>query len=153
MANNQIYKEKSDQMNINLDCDYRKNYLEERFPGLSQKDAAIALGCEDKETVDRFLAKLVYTDSCIEFTGQQNRGYGYFYITVAKGLRQVAVKAHRFSYALHYGFHNLPKGSAKTRSGDLVLNHKCVNRICVNPVHLESVTHKENILFEKINLG
>lgn len=42
--------------------------------------------------------------------------------------------AHRISYAIYKG--NIPKG--------LVVDHLCRNRKCVNPNHLEAVTHKVN---------
>ena len=46
------------------------------------------------------------------------------------------IRAHRFSFEMAGGV--LVAG--------LVLDHKCRNRGCVNPVHLEQVTNKENIL-------
>lgn len=57
------------------------------------------------------------------------KGYGLFYFNDKCG------KAHRFSY--------------KTFAGPLVdglqLDHLCRNPSCVNPLHLEQVTAKENI--------
>lgn len=44
--------------------------------------------------------------------------------------------AHRAAYELAVG--PVPKG--------LELDHLCRNRLCCNPVHLEAVTHRENIL-------
>ena len=44
--------------------------------------------------------------------------------------------AHRVSYELHVGPIPLT----------LVLDHKCRNRCCVNPDHLEPVSHQTNIL-------
>jgi hypothetical protein len=43
---------------------------------------------------------------------------------------------HRLVYELLVG--PVPEG--------LVLDHKCRTRLCVNPEHLEPVTHRENIL-------
>ena len=45
-----------------------------------------------------------------------------------------SVTVHRFSYRLHKG--NIPDG--------LCIDHLCSVRCCVNPDHLEAVTHKEN---------
>ena len=44
--------------------------------------------------------------------------------------------AHRFAYELLVG--PIPR--------DLEIDHLCRNRLCVNPDHLEPVTHRENIL-------
>lgn len=57
-------------------------------------------------------------------------GYGSFFVD---GRR---VGAHRFSYELAFG----PIGEG------LVLDHLCRNRPCVNPGHLEPVSHRINIL-------
>ncbi len=46
------------------------------------------------------------------------------------------VYAHRVAYTLAYG----------TIPNDLVIDHKCRNRACIKPEHLEAVTLTENIL-------
>ena len=82
--------------------------------------------------VERFLAKFEIAESgCWIWTaGRNSDGYGTFNDGVRRG-----VGAHRFAY-LHY-VGPIPEG--------LELDHLCRVRSCVNPDHLEAVTHAENI--------
>lgn len=66
--------------------------------------------------------------------GKTGMGYGAIDVLDAKGWRNKKELAHRFSYELHKG--PIPKG--------LTIDHLCRTKACVNPLHLEAVTHREN---------
>lgn len=82
--------------------------------------------------LDRLLDKVMRDGDCWIFTGTTTRdGYGLIRID----RRQTMKKAHRVSYELHVG--PIPVG--------LEIDHLCRRRSCVNPSHLEPVTHTENV--------
>ena len=85
-----------------------------------------------KDTVeDKFWQRVEQTQYCWLWVGGVNKeGYGYFTVN-GKSLR-----AHRWSYEYLIG--KIPD--------ELVIDHMCRVRNCVNPDHLEAVTSKENIL-------
>ena len=88
--------------------------------------------CRGKTPTQRFWENVCKTDKgCWEWMGRLRRqNYGVFYIGGSD------VYAHRFSYEIHIGM--IPEG--------LCLDHLCRNPSCVNPNHLEAVTHRENLL-------
>jgi hypothetical protein len=80
--------------------------------------------------VERFLRKVRKTDSCWMWMGAKNNyGYGNFYY----GGRMV--RAHRVSLKLFR--HDFPD--------ELVVDHLCRNKLCVNPDHLDAVTQQVNV--------
>lgn len=91
------------------------------------------------KVIARFWAQVLKTDSCWLWQGQTNiRGYGVFHIRRVGGRagKAYAERAHNFSYELLIG--DIPEG--------LYLDHLCRICNCVNPAHLEPVTHRENVL-------
>jgi hypothetical protein len=78
----------------------------------------------------------VDTDTgCWVWNGRVNRkGYGILHVA-RPGYRARDEYAHRWMYEQHVG--PIPEG--------LVLDHLCRNPPCVNPEHVELVTHVENL--------
>lgn len=79
---------------------------------------------------ERLWEKVEPTGFCWEWTGAHlQSGHGRFYVAGR------VVQAHRFVYELLVG--EIPDG--------MQLDHLCRNTSCVNPDHLEPVTHAENL--------
>jgi hypothetical protein len=88
---------------------------------------------------ERFLRHVNKTDTCWLWTGTTSGStarYGYFRV----GPRQAdpKVPAHRVAYELWVG--PIPTGDEI----DHVADRGCTSKLCVNPAHLEPVTHAEN---------
>ena len=65
-----------------------------------------------------------------------SKGYGQIGTSRING-KKILRRAHQISYEIHHG----------AVSEGLEINHKCLQRWCVNPDHLEAVSHKENMRY------
>jgi hypothetical protein len=83
------------------------------------------------DDVTRFWEKVFKTDTCWLWTGWLHKGYGVM------AINQDPVRAHRFSWELHYG--PIPKGDE-----EICVLHKCDVPTCVRPEHLFLGTDKDN---------
>jgi hypothetical protein len=112
---------------------------------ISNSDFAIKQSVDNPKIVARFKKFLKeQPNGCIEYTGSRTtKGYGQFCLH-GELYPSHPVRAHRFAYALHYGIDKLPSGTDKTQKRK-VIHHKCENKACCNPLHLESVTDNWNL--------
>jgi hypothetical protein len=76
----------------------------------------------------RFLSNLVKTKNCWNWKRSLGSGYGRFQVN------KIRMLAHRFSYMIYVG----------SIMENKLINHKCRNKKCVNPSHLEEVTAQQN---------
>ena len=93
------------------------------------------LPAERVETFWTRVQPFLALDACWLWTGSRDgKGYGYYsWQEPGKGAR--IASAHRTAYELLVG--PIPEG--------LELDHLCRNTLCVNPDHLEPVTHQVNM--------
>lgn len=97
------------------------------------------------ELADRLMARVEKTPTCWLWTGPLTRdGYGGQIYVMGR-----LVLAHRVAYELFNG--PIPKGlevehSCHTQDLSCNAGDDCIHRRCVNPAHLELLTHRENTL-------
>lgn len=85
---------------------------------------------------DRFFENVAFSQhGCWEWLGYKSKGYGVFQIGNSR-LGRPRFAAHRLSYMQTCGFLHY----------SVELDHLCRNPGCVNPDHLDPVTHRINML-------
>lgn len=97
-------------------------------------------GVEPRPVAERLLAKVRFGDGCWLWDGaKNNNGYGQIIIGSKRDGSHRAAYAHRLMYELCVGV--IPPGLEL----DHVKLRGCAGPPCVNPWHLEPVTHAENM--------
>lgn len=81
------------------------------------------------DAVRRFWAYVSKTRHCWIWTGGIDAGYGLFWLSGGY------VRAHRYAYELCVG--PIPDGHD--------VHHRCQNKLCVNPQHLETLTRSAHV--------
>ena len=85
----------------------------------------------DEKVQERFWAKVAKSDGCWDWTACTLNGYGRF------GVRGRVMLAHRVSWLI-------AGKRLKPASSGYEIDHRCLNKSCVNVAHLREVTKKQN---------
>ena len=112
-------------------------------------DAALNYGLEIGWGFEVLKKATITEGNCLEWTGQVSKGgYPKTRINIDhNGKRfRVDIRMHRLLYATFND--DLPKSRRSSEGNDLVLDHVCENRRCINPRHLQVVTTEQNLRFK-----
>ena len=92
---------------------------------------------KEKDKLRLLKNRRIDSNKCWNWTGRINRyGYGLMSVTISKN-NTISKETHRYAYEL---FNNV--SLSKTE----IIHHKCRNRKCFNPKHLEKTTILNNNL-------
>lgn len=106
-----------------------------RWTARSQLRRVERTGPKPRPLAERLIGKhqVDPTTGCWEWQAAKgSSGYGHL---LDEGLPHRLIGAHVASYTVHVG--PIPEG--------FEIDHVCLNKLCVNPDHLEAVTHRENM--------
>lgn len=121
----QYYRENREKI-----CDYHKQRRRERNARLGRETR---IGKAPKPASQRIWKFVKKTETCWVWTGAIAGGYAHI------SVNSKPQRAHRVMYELLVG--PIPEGMEL----DHVRSRGCTMSHCVNPAHLEPVTHKENM--------
>lgn len=85
-------------------------------------------------------------DDCWPWIGSGTSGYGTIHVGGGDGSK---VPSHRVSWEIHNG----PIPEVDCGHHGVVVRHKCNNRLCVNPNHLQLGTQADNVKDMWVNKG
>lgn len=97
--------------------------------------SAMATQGQQRDPVERFVGHVEFTATCWHWKAKKDHG-GYGQFAIVRGRH---VSAHRYAWETFVG--PIPEGMEL----DHVRAAGCTSRNCVNPDHLEPVTHKANM--------
>lgn len=111
------------------DCGNEKRVLLKSLRSGHTKTCGCGTARKGVRLIDSFWARVAKTDFCWLWNGSRcSAGYGQL---VVNGRQTMA---HRFAWEIENGA--IPDG--------LTVDHLCMNKLCVNPDHMELVTRGEN---------
>jgi hypothetical protein len=106
--------------------------LPEPVGAVMPEDGSEYLDCYTADQMRAYAIKALATTPCIQWPGNITlEGYGRMMVRGGK-----CIRAHVASWERTYGA--IPDG--------MVLDHLCRNRSCINPLHMEPVSSRENTL-------
>lgn len=119
-----------------------KEFVEKnRLAGEQTRETVLRIGL--LPSLEELFKRCTTNDKgCRLWKGAKANGYGQYAVKLGKDLSPVTMPAHRVSYFIK----NKSISSYKSnKRNNLVIDHLCSERSCINPEHLEQVPQSENV--------